>query len=533
MGLAASQARMLLLTARKNDVESQLMSIANQKLSLSRQSADLSKKYSDALNATKFAWDTSNGTTDLNYDLFMNPSNAINSSGQYLLRNTNTNAVLLSPTTAALLGLNGSGGAGAITSIYSQAEFVAAAMGVTSATAKAQVTSDVADIGSNSTDIAGKIPGSSTSRTINSFSTAYADDFIRAELVSKGYTAKNGINERGGSSAVGYSSNNCPYPVCFYSSYDEDYDFRTDLARAALNTVVSDITTDVSSALTQTLKNNYGDSWSDELQEILKIAMIEAQKDTIKQYGTSFSALKTQVHNGDAKDMVSGTNIIVNATNDEDDYWMDYNQVITTFLNYFDAQCATLNSDDQTANWFKNRNLGTTAIREANGISTDGTCTVDMDETTTVEEVEEDSPSDTLNTNGVSDTYEEKYYMNLYNALKIYGWEVNEGITTEEGLQSQLLYGNVSMLQLTTGGWASLSSSDVSSPLISEYDDDAVDKAAAEYEAAKDQIDYKESNLDIRMNNLDVERSAIETEVESVQKIISKNIEKSFKMFDA
>ena len=50
MGLAASQSRLLLLTARKNAVEAQMMTISNEKLMLSRKVADASKAYNNALN---------------------------------------------------------------------------------------------------------------------------------------------------------------------------------------------------------------------------------------------------------------------------------------------------------------------------------------------------------------------------------------------------------------------------------------------------------------------------------------------------
>lgn len=79
MGLAASQGRLLLLTSRKDDVEGQLMRIANQKLSLSRQAAKISQQYNNDLNAVKAVWTDANGnpvTSTLTYDSLMDYSKA-------------------------------------------------------------------------------------------------------------------------------------------------------------------------------------------------------------------------------------------------------------------------------------------------------------------------------------------------------------------------------------------------------------------------------------------------------------------------
>lgn len=531
MGLAASQARMLLLTARKSDVEGQMMSISNQKLAMSRQAADLSKKYSDALNATKFEWNTGSGKKDLSYDLFMNPANAVTGSGQYLLRNANTNAIILSDTTLSKFGLSASGGAGSITSVYpTQADFVAAAMGITSPSGKAQVATDVAAIGTSSTDIISK----TDANKITGFKTSYTDAYVRAELASGTYKY-NCIADSGGAvEQRSYSGNDAACATKFVFDIDDPIK-----QEANLHSLVSDITSDVAKATTAVLKTKYGAKWTDELQTLIATAEVQAQTYTDTYYYQQLKHMQSITGNSGndrAKAAIEGTTGIADATHNQQEIWLDSNQIINVFLNYFDAQCAKLNGDDATQNAFGARNPSTSlppsaAERTVQGTSTDGKCTV-----TTVDDPTGDDTTgsaDSLNSNGVSDTYEEKYYMNLYNALKSYGWETNSGIKSEEGLQSQMMYGNVSILQLTSGGWTSLSTSDIASPLTTESDTEAVSKAEAEYNSAKDELDYKESQLDITMNNLDTERSAIDTEVDSVQKIINKNIEKSFKMFEA
>ena len=57
MGLAAGQARLLSITARKSDCEYQSMRLSHQKIALSRQLADLSNEYENSLNQTKLVYD--------------------------------------------------------------------------------------------------------------------------------------------------------------------------------------------------------------------------------------------------------------------------------------------------------------------------------------------------------------------------------------------------------------------------------------------------------------------------------------------
>ena len=53
MGLAASQARLLTITARKADCEFLSMNLSHQKLALSRNMEQVSSEYQKALNQTK------------------------------------------------------------------------------------------------------------------------------------------------------------------------------------------------------------------------------------------------------------------------------------------------------------------------------------------------------------------------------------------------------------------------------------------------------------------------------------------------
>ena len=63
MGMAASQARLLTITARMHDVEYQAQSIQNAKIQLATQSDEVYQEYLDALDATTLTVKDSNGNT--------------------------------------------------------------------------------------------------------------------------------------------------------------------------------------------------------------------------------------------------------------------------------------------------------------------------------------------------------------------------------------------------------------------------------------------------------------------------------------
>ena len=102
MGLAASQARLLTITARKSDCEFQSMALSHQKIALSRDMERISDEYHDAMNKTKLVYDfygTGTSQMNLNYALLMTPS-VYNDYFPKLLTDRQ-NRVILSPEYAA------------------------------------------------------------------------------------------------------------------------------------------------------------------------------------------------------------------------------------------------------------------------------------------------------------------------------------------------------------------------------------------------------------------------------------------------
>lgn len=77
MGLAASQARLLTITARKSDCEFLSMTYSHQKIALARDMEAISDEYQAALNKTKLVYDyygSGMSQMNLDYNLLMTPS---------------------------------------------------------------------------------------------------------------------------------------------------------------------------------------------------------------------------------------------------------------------------------------------------------------------------------------------------------------------------------------------------------------------------------------------------------------------------
>ena len=73
-----------------------------------------------------------------------------------------------------------------------------------------------------------------------------------------------------------------------------------------------------------------------------------------------------------------------------------------------------------------------------------------------------------------------------------------------------------------------------SDPDIAEVQNEELIKAAeVKYEQAVKDIDVKDTKLDLQLSRIDAEHNALKTEFDSVKQIVSKNIDRSFKTFNA
>lgn len=483
MGLAASQGRLLMLTARKDDIEAQLMTLSNQKMSLARQSAKISDKYSDALNKKSLIWTTDdNNTTNLSYDLLMRPNTA-NASGQYIITNATNDRVLLDNNYVSNLGLASSGNAGDLSKTISESDFLQKLIGCDANTAISYIDDKNGDI------------------NLYPFTTNYSDsnDFLMNDRNMLNIFSNNQV----AIGAVNPTSND-DNPISNLGEYINQ------IASSVSNTIVAKITEQLGDS-------NYGII----LQGALNYAtaatqakFVENAVDTDSTDGVTLSGNTVYGSANSNQIYKSGSYVYVNGQ-----------QLINTFLNFFDLYCA--------------QNLGGT-IGNGNTVGTNSTSRTGTGGTGTTTAIISDgntpavNPNADINNNNISDSYEGSFYLNLYNAINNYGWETMNFSGTSENLSNQVLNGNIQIRTYDSDvNWQVSSTNDYNSPLGTKSDTEAAAKAEAEYDAEKDKLTSKETTLDVQMDHLDTERSAIQNEIESVQNIIKKRIESSFKIFDA
>ena len=125
------------------------------------------------------------------------------------------------------------------------------------------------------------------------------------------------------------------------------------------------------------------------------------------------------------------------------------------------------------------------------------------------------------------------FYDALFNQICANGWTENNKITDNEYLQEMLQSGMLYVSKPKDDGYY-YQGNYATDPYIKEISDDtAIAQAEAKYQTEKAKLNSKEETLDLKMKNLDTEISSLTTEYDTVKNTISKNIEKSFKRYNA
>ena len=170
MGLAASQARFLCITARKADCEYKSTALAQEKLDITKQLSDISTNYAQAMNATKLVWQNDGLANDygVSYGLLMMPT-AANDYNPYMVTSP-SGAIVLNSEYAAAAKAAGISKAGGVGSQSSRDKFIAAlSYGglITEPTADAITKFDFKVDANNPTDASGRIVFANESTVAN------------------------------------------------------------------------------------------------------------------------------------------------------------------------------------------------------------------------------------------------------------------------------------------------------------------------------------------------------------------------------
>lgn len=113
-----------------------------------------------------------------------------------------------------------------------------------------------------------------------------------------------------------------------------------------------------------------------------------------------------------------------------------------------------------------------------------------------------------------------------------------KNFNSTEWLYDQLSKGNLFLVEYNrdggaegTGAWEEISWSSGDSSLATVADESEVAKAEADYETAMAEIQSKDKRFDLQLETIDTEHNAVQQEMDSVNKVMDKNIERTFKIF--
>lgn len=125
------------------------------------------------------------------------------------------------------------------------------------------------------------------------------------------------------------------------------------------------------------------------------------------------------------------------------------------------------------------------------------------------------------------------FWDTLFNQICSKGWVENDNVNDKDYMQESLKNGNMYISTLSDDGFYYLGNYATNSYIKEVTDEEGIAQAEARYKREKAKISNKENILDMKMKNLDTEISSLSTEYDTIKSVIQKNIEKSFKRYQA
>lgn len=543
MGLAAGQARLLTITGRKSDCEYQSMKLSHQKIALARELADLSNEYQNSLDQTKLIYDyygKGDTSTQLSYGILMNPS-ALNdympitvtdSMGRITLNSKYANVARKAGIPQEGLGtlpsenirnkfIQGLVGEGLITEDlgtrimdvpYNQNAGFGGDVTVATTTQEGNYTDLLKYIQENCTDsydLSNITNGVNGAKTNDGTQDADSEELKSTNLYSL------------------LTSN-----VIISACGDDGDKWPDDEAKSLANNLSSD-----ASGLFAWLE--------DELSEVLGVntyaqqALAYATKQMSMMFDTtnytnieSISGTRRDVHrkaatkkcrqlNIDASKNLIGfsfSKLSMGAGHKKRNptIAIDLSNLAQAYLTYFaDYMNGISKVDDKGIQVF-----------DVNQGQTIGSHLAKDNKTYQYIWKAETSVSS-------DDMAQATFYDTLFNQICANGWTENNQIEDKTYLQQMLQSGMLYLSKTKDEGYYYQENYATDSYIKEIEDDTKVAQAEAKYTTEKAKLNAKEETLDLKMKNLDTEISSLSTEYDTVKNAISKNIEKSFKRYNA
>lgn len=480
MGMAAPQARLLNLTCRNADISRNLQHLANQKMSLTRESQKYSKEYNNALSSKTLKWTNNNGVTysDLNYNTLMKP-NAYNNKSPYLLTDANGRVVLNSKYTdyAKIISPNGAPGG---------------------------------DYEAHRTELLSQITGISQDSFTNSAATSQAADDAKKAMDE----AKTNMEKKlkAAKATVSTSTIGKEYwgkigNIDFGSTGKVELG-KKDSAKSTLESLKN--------SLVNAMQNKFiGDKEAEAFKNAVEatITDLTSKMDGDKEFSDPCLTVDKDKYSLNVQEFISRIMSAYSGTDGVSNYSTDGNTEKYSFRK-------------DEASW-KEYTDAKAAYEEAK------------------KAYEDLAQADEMSFSATEET-QIAYYDSLFQSIADNGW-VEDGMVEDENYLNQMMQNNFYTITTVTrndlyekGSTESakqnkynydMNLSSNFDKIITVNDENAVQKAQADYEYKKSIINEKESRIDIRMKNLQTEQAAITKMMDSIKSILKENTEQSMSIF--
>ena len=551
MGLAAGQARLLTITGRKSDCEYESMRLSHQKLALSRELSDLSNEYQNSLDRTKLVYDyygTGDTTTPLSYNLLMTPSTLndympttiTDALGRVTLNSKYAAAARAAGIPQEGLGtlpsetmrnafINGLYGSGLLTkntaeTIISLPYNQQAGFGGGITTAVTTTTGDLDDLinylkenCTNQFNFSNPIPEGDDRKAWIENPEDIADDTSQTDYDINIYDLLTNTKEISLSFQGGNGS----------KSVDEE-------AKIIANYLVESFIPWMEETLGSVLNIDSGtqaafDYANTEIEKILlSTTDMDGNETTPPIYniahhkGTAWRTYKfrneeqsnNQNYMGFSSVTQHGAKIAVKKRHSQGS--INLNNLAQAYLTLFAKAMSGVSQTDADGSPKYQVSAGKL---EDNKLVTD-----DLSFEYTILTGSEVS-SDDLG--------QATFYDALFNQICANGWTENNQITDNTYLQEMLQSGMLYISKPKDDGYYYQGNYATDTYIKEVSDETYIAKAEAKYNTEKAKLNSKEETLDLKMKNLDTEISSLTTEYDTVKNTISKNIEKSFKRYNA
>ena len=562
MGLAASQARLLTITARKSDCEYQSMRLSHQKIALSRDMTTLSNEYQNSLTKTKLVYDfygTGDTSTPLSYSLMMTPS-ILNNNVPIMLTNAEGRVVLDDKYAAAAraAGIPQEGISGYPSEAIRNAFLLALGdQGIISKTLAESLTNITYDptLGIGTSPSEKIITEQGDLDALRDRLAEACSDTLELPIWTEDTLGTldgsdwSGIAiktpDAGATIIQGDPSTdpNIDTTITINDLFDPDKEII--LFAGCDNPESEDRAEGATRVMSQYIMEELLPWINDQLMTILDIG--DADQAAALDYALTESilyyeaAVQEAQECGKDKDWDDNRNNVINSAQNGNNFGFVYSRqhiggpaswfhqdeaysginlsnLIDMYLTYFADSLGELES-------------GYTVNKGANSKATSNLVTSNKDYLYTFKVGSEYSSAN---------LEASQFYDALFNQLCQRGW-IESGkdkngeslVNDPEYIQEMLANGMMYMTTLDDDGYYYQGNYSTNSYVKEVADEDAIALAEAKYQTEKQKLNSKEETIDMKMKNLDTEISSLTTEYDTVKSVITKNIEKSFKRYQA